>query len=178
MGALSEEFNLLISTMRGNQSGARYEILRLLREVGDGDPKIAGTEIPGLIVAKTNLGAFEAIRRLRNLLIDKPWVFRSTLKIRPIEKVVKTSLEDILEAALNLATAIAEEESFMIKIDKRLTNLKKQAIVEAVAAKIERKVDLRNPDKILLIEILGGVTGLSLIGADSVLSVVKEKKFI
>jgi len=175
---LLEDFNLLISTTKGNESRSRYEILRLLREVGDGNPKVASTEIAGLIVAKTNLNPFEAVGRLRNLLTDRPWDFRSTLKIRPIEKVVKTSLEDILEASLNLASNIGENEKFMIKIEKRLTDLKKRDIIEAVAAKIERKVDLENPDKILLIEILGGVTGLSLIGDDGVLSVVREKRFI
>jgi len=48
-------------------------------------------------------------------------------------------------------------------------------IIEEVAANIERKVDLSKPDKILLIEVIGGLTGISVIKPDDVISIMKEK---
>jgi tRNA(Ser,Leu) C12 N-acetylase TAN1 len=48
-------------------------------------------------------------------------------------------------------------------------------IVEAVATRIDRHVDLDNPDKVLLIEVVGKFTGISIIRPNLVLSVQKEK---
>ena len=48
-------------------------------------------------------------------------------------------------------------------------------IIEEVATEIDRKVNLKKPDKILLIEILGALTGISLIGPNDIIAVTKEK---
>ncbi len=40
---------------------------------------------------------------------------------------------------------------------------------------LQNKVDLREPDKIVNIEILGNFTGISFITKDDILSVVKEQ---
>jgi tRNA acetyltransferase TAN1 len=60
-------------------------------------------------------------------------------------------------------------------VEKRFSSLHSRDFIEAVAAGIDRKVDLENPDKILLIEVVGGVTGMSLIKPSEVIAVVKEK---
>jgi len=36
-------------------------------------------------------------------------------------------------------------------------------------------VDLNHPDKIVLIEVVGGLTGVSVVKPDDVLSIMKEK---
>jgi tRNA acetyltransferase TAN1 len=59
-------------------------------------------------------------------------------------------------------------------VEKRFTSLHTRDFIEAAAA-IDRKVDLENPGKILLIEVVGGLTGMSLIKPNGVLAVVKEK---
>jgi tRNA acetyltransferase TAN1 len=47
-------------------------------------------------------------------------------------------------------------------------------IVEAAAVNIERRVDLSNPNKIVLIEVVGGLTGVSVVKAEDILSIMKE----
>jgi tRNA acetyltransferase TAN1 len=74
-----------------------------------------------------------------------------------------------------MGTKIKENESFRITVEKRFTQLSTRDIIEAAAANIERKVNLTSPDKILLIEIVGGTTGMSVIKPDDILSVSKEK---
>jgi len=44
-----------------------------------------------------------------------------------------------------------------------------------VAANIERRVDLENPDKIVLVEIVGKFTGISVMKPGDFFSVMKEK---
>jgi len=58
-------------------------------------------------------------------------------------------------------------------VEKRHTQLSSREIIEAVASRIERKVRLENPDWIVLVEVLGGLTGISVVRPDQILSLVK-----
>ncbi|MBS7653851.1 hypothetical protein KEJ43_02110, partial [Candidatus Bathyarchaeota archaeon] len=70
-----EDFNLLISTFRGNENNACSEIWFLLGELGDREAIVDRTEVSGLVVAKTNLDPFKAIEGLRGILKERPWEF-------------------------------------------------------------------------------------------------------
>jgi len=63
-------------------------------------------------------------------------------------------------------------------VRKRHTTLSTKEIVETVARNIDRKVDLENPDKMVLIEILGELTGVSVIAPSDVLSVERAKRSV
>ena len=173
---LLNDFNLIISTSRGNERNACSEMWYLLGEVGDRGSAIETTSVIGLVVAKTKLDPIKAIRDLRSLLKERPWEFKYTLKLVPVQKVVDAQLSDIEEAALALASRIEQKEKFRITVQKRHTDLKSKAIIDAVAKRIDRPVDLESPDKILLIEIIGQLAGLALIGGEDVLSVEREKR--
>ena len=170
-----EKFNLLISTSRGNESNACSEIWYLLGEIGDRESMVDRTGVVGLIAARTSLDPFEAVRKLRELLKERPEEFRYILKVIPIEIVVRTDLEEIREAVDKLASKILEEETFRVTVEKRHTELSTRKIIEVAAEKIDRSVSLENPDKIVLIEVLGKLTGVSVIKPEDVFSVVKEK---
>ena len=169
------DFNLLASTMRGNERQMCYELSFLLKESGDAEAKVGKTGIRGLVVAKTSLNPVETLQKFHALLQERPYEFRYALRIIPIEKVVHTDPEQIKMAALELTTRLSEEETFRVTVEKRFTNMHSRDIIEAVAANIKNKVDLEKPDKILLIEVLGGFTGLSLVKSSDVISVLKEK---
>jgi tRNA acetyltransferase TAN1 len=70
---------------------------------------------------------------------------------------------------------MAENETFRVTVEKRFTSLHARDFIDAAASDIQRKVNLDNPDKVLLIEVVGAWTGLSLIEPNDVLAVVKEK---
>ena len=169
------DFNLLASTMRGNERQMCHELAFLLKEIGDADPTVAKTGIRGLVVAKTALNPVEAIEKFRAILHERPYEFRYALRIIPVEKVVRTDLEEIKNAGASLAAGIGENETFRVTVEKRFTSLHAQDFIEAVATDINRKVNLSNPDRILLVEVVGGWTGLSLLKPNDVLAVPKEK---
>ncbi|HID17594.1 TPA: RNA methyltransferase [Candidatus Bathyarchaeota archaeon] len=173
-----KDFNLLISTSRGNERNACSEIWYLLGELGDKNAEIDTTGIAGLIVAKTGLNPKSVVAGLRKILRDRPWEFRYILKVVPIEKVVKASVEDIAKGALSLIQEISEGESYRVTVQKRHTSLSSVEVVEAVAKHIDRKVDLTKPDKIVMVQILGGRAGLSVLKPDQMLSVEKEKRIL
>jgi len=169
------DFNLLVTTTRGNEDNACSEIWYLLKEIGDEKAEVDKTGVSGLIAAKTNIDPFEVIAKFREILRERPYEFRYSLRIIPIERVVKTRLEEIAKVAEELAPRIGENETFRITVEKRFTEISTKDVIEAAASKIERKVNLEKPDKILLIEIVGGLTGISLIKPEDIISVSKEK---
>ncbi len=63
-------------------------------------------------------------------------------------------------------------------MEKRQSDVSSKMIIDAVAAKVPRKVDLRNPQKIILIEIIGKVAGVSVIEQGQILGVEKEKRTV
>jgi len=60
-------------------------------------------------------------------------------------------------------------------VEKRFTTTHSKEIIEKVAAIIKRKVDLSNPDKVVLIEVVGAFTGVSVLNPQDIVSVQKEK---
>jgi tRNA acetyltransferase TAN1 len=173
---LLKDFNLLATTSRGNEKQMCSELSYLLKEeLGDPAPVVGKTGIRGLVAAKTAFDPCEVIGKFRAILQERPYEFRYALRIIPVEKVVRTDLDEVKRAAMELAATIGENETFRVTVEKRFTSLHSRDLIEAVAAGIDRKVDLENPDKILLIEIVGGLTGMSLIEPSDVLAVLKEK---
>ena len=70
--------------------------------------------------------------------------------------------------------------SFAGSVEKRYTSLHSKDFIGAAVTGIEvtgseRKVNLETPDKILLIEVVGGLTGMAIIKPRDVLAVLKEK---
>ena len=169
------DFNLLVTTARGNEEDACSETWYLLGEIGDSAATVDKTGITGLIAAKTAFNPFNVIEKFRDMLKQRPWEFRYTFRVIPIEKVVRTELEDIEKTVTELASKINENESFRITIEKRFTQISTKDVIETAAANIERKVDLENPDKIVLIEIVGKFAGISVVEPRDLFSVMKEK---
>ncbi|NIQ07951.1 MAG: RNA methyltransferase, partial [Candidatus Korarchaeota archaeon] len=62
-----------------------------------------------------------------------------------------------------------------VTVEKRFWDIPSHEIIEVAAADLKRKVDLTHPNKILLIEVVGNLTGLSLIKPNDIISVTKEK---
>ncbi|KON27856.1 hypothetical protein AC481_03595 [miscellaneous Crenarchaeota group archaeon SMTZ-80] len=171
-----DDFNLLISTSRRNERKACSELWYLLCDIGDKTARIDVTNISGLIVAKTSLNPIEVVDQLRKMIREKPWEFKYILKIVPIQRIISTSIEDIKQTALNVAEEINNDQKYKISIRKRSTNISSINLIEKIAPEINNKVNLKNPDLILLIEIIGDVTGMSLIKPSSILSIERSKR--
>lgn len=169
------DFNLLATTARGNEDEACSELWYLLGEIGDSAPAVERTGVAGLIAAKTAFNPFEVIEKFRQILHERPYEFRYTLRIIPIERVIRTDLGEIQRVATEFSAKIGRNESFRVTVEKRFTETSTRDIIETAASNIERKVDLNKPDKILLIEVIGGLTGISVIKPEDILSIIKEK---
>lgn len=169
------DFNLLATTFRRAERDACAELQYHLEQIGDKSPVVGRTFVAGLIAAKTNLDPFGVIKGLREILHERPYELRFMLRLIPISEVVRTDLNEIRRTASKYDSEIGENESFRITVEKRFTSLSSRKLVEAVALDIKKRVDLGSPDKIVLIEIVGGLTGISLVAPNDVLCTAKER---
>ena len=170
-----ERFNLIVTTFRGQESVAATELNDLLSSLGDPSPSVSMTRIAGLLTARTSLNPFEVVEKVRQLMEQEPWRVGSLLRFIPIEEVVEAELEKIAETAERLARKIPEDASFRVTVEKRHTSLSSKELIEAAARKIDRKVDLENPDWVVLVEVLGAVAGISVLKPSQILSTAKRQ---
>ncbi|MGD2201205.1 MAG: THUMP domain-containing protein [Candidatus Bathyarchaeota archaeon] len=167
--------NLLATSEIWRESEACSELWMLLRAVGDETPNVDRTRVRGLIAASTQLDPLEAIYRLRAELRRDPGGFRTLLRVLPLETTVPTKVEAMVEETRRLSAKIDEGESFRVTLEKRRTNLRSREVIDAVAQFIDREVDLEDYDWIVLVEIVGRMTGISVVPSDGVLNIQKER---
>jgi len=173
---LLDDFNLLVSTSRGNERNTCSEVWYLLGELGDKNARVDVTSAIGLVVAKTILDPVDVVHKLRMILKERPWEFRYTLKVTPVQRVVQTDIEEIKRVSADLAREITAGETFRVSVEKRHTDVAGREIVEAIASGIDRKVNLEKPDRIVLVEVLGKLSGISILRPDDILSTERERR--
>ncbi|MDC0155162.1 THUMP domain-containing protein [Nitrosopumilus sp.] len=168
--------NLIVTCARNLEGETEEEIIDILDELGDPDSKISVSNMSGIITVQTELDPIEVVRKMKEILLDEPWSIRYCLRVIPIQKIVETNLERIVEHISSISDKIEDNESYRILIEKRNSDISSKEIITNIANQIKNKVSLDFPDKIILIEILGIVTGISLIKKSDILSLEKTKR--
>ncbi len=171
---VDEPFNIIVTSPRNREFFAVREFESALNDLGDMEPKVWKSGISGVILAYTTLDPYEVPYRVRKMVKDNPWMFRDVKRVIPIEFNVRTDLEEFSKIAMELVKRIDASKTYKIEVKRRYTSLERNAIIESIATQIDRKVDLKNPDYIVVVEVLGPVTGISLIKPDGILSVDRE----
>jgi len=171
-------FNLLVTTYRHREYDALDELTLLLQRFGDESPILEIQEVSGIILAITNLNPFKLTTKYKELLAEEPWQFRYILRAIPIERSFYTDLKNIVIEVENLVMKkLNRNDSFRITIEKRHTALRSKEIISSIANKLSRyKVSLENPNWIILIEIIGNKTGISVLKEIDIFSSVMEKR--
>jgi len=168
-------FNLIATTLRGQETVGMAELNDLLASLGDPAPKVSTTRIAGLLTAYTSLDPFTVVEKVREIMDVEPWRIGNIMRLIPVEEVVESRLERIAETVEKLAAKIPEDATYRVTVEKRHTTLSSKDIIEAAAGRVSRKVSLENPEWIVLIEVLGGVTGVSALKPEQILSMTKRR---
>ena len=170
--------NLIITCARHLEPETEEELISILEEFGDSDVKVSITNMSGILTAETKLDPIDAVRKIKEMLLDEPWSVRYCLRIIPIQKVIETKIAEIEKSIVELSDQILDDETYRISIEKRNSNASSKEIITKIADKIKNKVSLEFPDKVLLIEILGNITGISILKKSDILSIEKTKRSI
>jgi len=171
-----QTYNLLVSCPRYRERDASAELIYIFAEIGDDNIKVRPSGVPSLLFVKTKFEPIEAIHKLKEYFKENLQFIKFTLRYLPIEIMVRSEIDNIIEAINKLKNKIKSDESYKILIEKRHTYLERKDIINKIASILNNKVDLKNPNKIILIEILGERTGISIIEPDDIISVPKLKQ--
>ncbi len=107
---------------------------------------------------------------------SEPFKVRFMMRLIPVDRVVDTKVEDIVKAVKGLATAIGPGETFRITIEARESPYSDKELIDAIADAVDRKVSLNSPDKVILLEVFGEYSGVSVISPQEIVSIQRLKR--
>ena len=162
----------MASTFRYGEVKPEQELHEIFNVLGDSFAEIESTSISGLLKCLTHIDLFSLPGMLADLLNEDQFIFRYVLSILPIEKVTKAEIDIIRRCVREISEKILPSQTFRITVEKRHNSMRSIDLIQAIASDIERKVNLSNPDWIVLVEVLQDVVGLSVIKPHQVFSSV------
>ncbi len=171
--SMKRVFNIIVTCGRFMENNTMRELETIFYLLGDKNARFWKSPVSGIVLGYINLDPHGVINEIRKMLYEKPWEFRFSKRFIPVDLSIPTKPELIIEKAIDLSKRIPEDATYRITIEKRHSDIRSRDLIDSIALQIPNKVSLRNPDYILLIEIIGKVTGLSLIKPDEVISVEK-----
>ena len=169
---MNDASDLLVSYPWRYFRAARREIVRMLQVCGDPLARVETTGVPGIAVVHTTADGRGVIAKCRQRW-EAGETFRFAVKWVPVDLWCETSL-DAMKAAIEaqITERIERDHTWAMQVEKRRwQRYHTQEIVEHLARSIDRKVDLRRPDRIVRIDVLGARTAISLLRPEEVFSI-------
>ena len=163
--------DLLVSYSWNHFFPARREVISVLKNFGDPDPKVEKSGVMGIAIVHTSLDNREVIGRCKELFVAAP-AFEFAIKWVPVDFWCDTALDSMKKVIEeSVRHQIGENETWGMKVEKRGWQQYHTAeIVEYLAASINRKVNLKNPDKLIRIDVLRERTAISLLKPGEIFS--------
>jgi tRNA acetyltransferase TAN1 len=165
----------MITTFKNRESDAIDELSQLLDMLGEKEASFEITSISGIILANSRLNALQIVESCKEIVRNEPWRFRYVLRIVPLEKICKAEMIEIHRVVNQLCKKIAQHETFIVRIEKRHSKLHSKEIISTVTSDLKMKVNLDNPNWIILIQIIYRLAGISILRSNQIFSSVKEK---
>jgi len=168
--------NLIVTCSRHMEEEAVNEISKFLQVIGDVDPKIEISEFSGIVTACTSLDPFEIVVEIRKKILDEPWSMRYCHRFIPIQETTETTLDEIVKAVQKHINKMKSTDSYRITIEKRGSDLSSKDMIDAIAKIIHNRVSLEKFDWNIIIEVLGRVSGISILKEQDIVSTLKLKR--
>ena len=170
-------WNCVVTCPRHMEEDAMAEAAGLLERVGI-TPHTEPTGISGIVVVHAGPDPVAFSRRVRHLVYEEPWSVRYMRRIIPIHMVGRSDMPAILEMVQEMLPRIGTAETYRVSLEKRNTQASGRDIISAIASIISNPVSLESPDRIVQVEILGGVAGISVLRPGDIFSLETAKREI
>ncbi|HEY8109693.1 MAG TPA: THUMP domain-containing protein [Candidatus Nitrosotenuis sp.] len=168
----------MVTCARHFEGETREEISTILGEMGDSDPQITITEMSGILTVKTKINPNDIVKKIHEKIEDEPWAMRYTLRAIPIFATVNTDAESISKAVMEQSHKMKPDDTYRITIEKRHSDISSSQIITQIADQVKNKVSLEKYDWVILVQVVGKISGVSILKDKDILSVEKEKRII
>jgi len=167
--------NLLITYEPAHAGKAEEEAKALLKSVGDAEFLKSDTD--GIFLVHTKKNPKEMVKKLLHECTTTPSKFRYTFHWVPIDKWCPSDIDAMEKVMQEFDKKMDPSKSWKLDIEKRSYDKHKtiDLIVKLTDHIDKPNVDLKNPEQIIKVEIIGKRAGLSLLEADELLNVPKFK---
>lgn len=168
--------NLLVTHDPNHAGLAKEEIISVLKQLKI-EPKFLKSEIEGLFQI-TIKEPKKVVKKLIAMCKKNPSIFRMTFHWIPVDKWCKSTIEDMQKTIKGLVKDIKEKDKWKMDIAKRCYEKYNttELIMKLTDVVDKPKVDLKNPDKIIRIDIIGNNAGISLLNKDEILNIPALKQ--
>jgi tRNA acetyltransferase TAN1 len=167
--------NLITTCSRHFEEEACDEISEIIQELGDESPKIGKSSFSGLVWVDTSLDPFLVITEIKKIILDEPWRMRYCHRFIPIRQSV-SGFENIVESVRNQIKVMKDTDTYRITIEKRGSDISSKELIDSIADIIPNKVSLEFYDWNVMIQIMGGITGVSILKEENIVSTLKLKR--
>jgi tRNA acetyltransferase TAN1 len=161
--------NILITYDPSHAAKAKDEIKAMLNIAGD-SPEFLESGIDGVFLAKVT-DSKESVKKLVFICKKEPGHFNYTHRWVPLEEWIKFDIENISNAIAKFDEKIRENANWKLSLSKRGWNkISTKELTIKFTEKINKhNVNLKNPDMLISVEIVGNNTGISLLEKDEIL---------
>ena len=167
--------NLIVTTQRGLEARASKELKEIILESGTRKISIEKSSYDGILEVEVEnprgLVAF-----LADLIRLDPFKINFIQRVIPVDRVVDTKMEEIRNSVTELSSSILPGETFRVTVEARDSPYSSKELIDNVAELVERKVNLKTPDKVVLLQVFGEYTCISVLRPQEILSVQKLKR--
>ncbi len=168
--------NLLVTHDPNHAGLAKEEIIAVLKQLKI-EPEFLKSEIEGLfqIMLKEPKSV---VTKLIAMCKKNPSMFRITFHWVPVDNWCKSTVEDMQKTIKGLVKDIKEKDKWKMDIAKRCyEKYHTTELIMKLTEIVDRpKVDLKNPDKIIRVDIIGKDAGISLLNKDEILNIPALKQ--
>ena len=170
-----KDANLLVTYDPAHSGKAKEEAQALLEAAGE-KAEFLESDIPGLFLLRTGKDPKKLTRELRDVVEENPEQYKYTFHWIPIEKWCKSSVDDMSRAMKEIDSRMSDDESWKLELGKRQHEGKSTDLIVKLTENINHpKVDLKNPQKIVKVEIIGDHAGIALLDRNELLDIPKIK---
>ena len=167
---------MLVTCARNLEAETKNEIGKILDEIGDQESEVLNVGMRGILMVNTSIEPSKIIDWVKDKVVEEPWLIRYCLRMIPIQSVTETDMRKITKDVIKLKDVIQQNDSYRITIEKRNTDMSSTEIITEIAKIFPNKVSLNQPDWIVLIEILGNKTGISILKENEIFRLDKAKR--
>jgi len=173
-----EKFNILVTYHPRERKYAMDEIADRLEDVGSRFAMIGETGVDGLAGVRVPEDPKLVVSRLHDLCEDASELFNTTYHWIPIDRWVRSTPREMQIVAADYGDQIIEGEKWMMFLTKRhYPECSTDELIEYLTDPIHRgNVDLENPTKTLVVQIIEDLAGFSLCRSNEILHVNKVRE--
>jgi tRNA acetyltransferase TAN1 len=170
------EANLLVTFDPSHKGKAMEEVKGIMEDAGV-KAKFLESVVDGIFLIKVD-NPKDAVRNITGICQEDPSKFSFTNKWIPVEKWVSSNIETMKAVMKEIDAKMDAEESWKLDLGKRQYDaLGTSDLIMELTDNINKpKVDLKNPQKIVKVEIIGNMAGVSLLNPSEFLDVNRIKK--